>query len=72
MALTWVEQMAIDQSLRDFVEAEIARAGIALVTAQANAEHWRTVSMRLDEKLSRLTNEKASGQGKTSARTLRR
>ena len=49
--MTWAERMASDQSLRDFVDAEIARAGIALDTARYNEAHWRMCAERADEKL---------------------
>lgn len=49
--MTWSERMATDKSLADFVQAEIARAGIALDTAKYNEAHWRTCARIADEKL---------------------
>ena len=43
--------MAVDETLRDFVAAEIARASIALDTARYNEAHWRMCAERADEKL---------------------
>ncbi len=51
---SWLERMADDPSLRAFVDAEIARAGIEVATAKGEAEHWRDVAMRLDAKLAAL------------------
>lgn len=49
--MTWAERMASDKTLADFVQAEIARAGIALDTARYNEAHWRDCAMKADEKL---------------------
>jgi hypothetical protein len=52
---TWAERMASDPGLRAFVDAEIARAGIALAAARAAADHWKRVAEALDAKLRELT-----------------
>jgi len=49
--MTWAERAAVDQTLRDFVDAEVARAGIALDTARYNEQHWRECAMASDKKL---------------------
>lgn len=61
--LTWIERMAADPGLRHFVDAEIARAGIALAAARANAAPWKSVAVRLHEQLKEL--------GPTSERSRR-
>jgi hypothetical protein len=52
--MTWIERIAVDKSLQDFVAAEITRARIELATAHANADHWRAVALAKDEQLAEL------------------
>jgi hypothetical protein len=49
--ITWAERLEQDPSLRAFVEAEIARAGIDLQVLRIEAGRWQRAAERLDEQL---------------------
>jgi hypothetical protein len=50
----WAERMATDESLRVFVSAEIARAGLNVAAAEAEARHWRQACAALNGQLDAL------------------
>jgi hypothetical protein len=52
--------MQDDPSLRAFVEAEIARAGISSDTARYNEAHWHAVALALGEKVESLQKQIAT------------
>lgn len=56
--IVWAEYVQHDPSLRDFIAAEIARAGIALDTATYNAQHYRHVSERLQQQIDELKHQR--------------
>lgn len=49
--IIWSEYVQHDPSLQQFIAAEIARAGIALDTAQYERDHWKRVAHALWEKV---------------------
>lgn len=59
-AVTWMEFAQHDGSLRAFVDAEIARAGIALKTATDDAKHWKEVAHRLHEQVAAAKQRRSS------------
>ena len=56
--MTWAERAAQDSTLRDFVDAEIARAGVSADTVRWQLEHKDRVIAALTEKLSAATKSK--------------
>ena len=51
---TWAERMEHDDSLKAFVGAELARAGIDAHVARLEARHWKAAAERLNEKVKEL------------------
>jgi hypothetical protein len=66
----WAGQLECDASLRDFVAARIAQAGIDVEVARAEAAHWRRIATHLDEHLKEL--RKADKKATNRARQTRR
>ncbi len=58
--LVWAEYVQHDPSLRAFIAAEIARAGIQLDTATYNAKHYREVAEHLRHELDQFTGKRQS------------
>ena len=50
----WAKRASQDASLRRFVEAEIARAGVDVATARADARRWEATAKGLHAKLAEL------------------
>ena len=48
---TWMERLLDDPELQAFVRGEIARAGIDVAAAQAEAAHWRCAAEALNKQL---------------------
>ena len=49
--MTWFERMGVDPTLAAFVQAEIARAGVAESAWRAEAAHWLRVVRHLEREL---------------------
>lgn len=41
---SWAERLATDDSLRRFVDAEVARAHVELQALRVDCRHWRTIA----------------------------
>lgn len=62
--IDWAEVAQHDASLRRFVDAEVARAGVDASAWRAEAEHWKTVAVSQRARLSAtLTSEAQHREG---------
>lgn len=52
--MSWLERIEADSSLREFVDAEVARAGIEIRALKVEVEHWKAAAQAAEQKLKEL------------------